>query len=131
MRQQRIEEVCGRSGKPILVVEDEKWISKSLQLILSSWSWDPVPAFTLEEGRRAIRTGGFRDVILDLLLPDGDGSTLLREIQSQGLPIRVVVSSACAFHREDELLALGAGGILTKPYTMKQLQAVLGSASDD
>lgn len=112
-------------GKPILVVEDDFGISHTLRMILTSWSWEPQAAYSLEEGRRALMTGTFRHMILDLMLPDGDGSILLREIQNLGLSIRVIVASAIGCHREVELIKAGASRVLTKPYRLELLQEAL------
>lgn len=68
-------------SKNILVVEDSKMINVLLQNQLSSFGHKVVPAYSIAEATEALRKELFDFVILDLILPDGNGKELLCEIR--------------------------------------------------
>lgn len=111
----------------ILVIEDDPNISRTLNFILNSWGWEPTMKTTLESGLLSIQEGQFNHLILDLMLPDGDGSIVLKYIFDNNLPISTIVASAVGDQREQELYSLGAKKVLTKPYVMAALQEALES----
>ena len=61
-------------------------------------------------------------ITMDLTMPQLDGLSCLREIQSRGLPTSVLVISALNSHRTAmEAVANGACGFLVKPFTPQEL----------
>ena len=114
-----------RGNGHLLLVEDEARVAHTLTHFLTQMAWTVKVAPTLTDGRREFDTGLYNVVILDLMLPDGDGALLLREIRDSGSRARVVISSAIGYEREDELLKLGADIVLTKPYALELLQAAI------
>ena len=80
-----------------------------------------------KEARKALSTGGYDALILDLGLPDVDGITLLREIRelvAGGLPTLIVTARDSL---DDRLLGLneGADDYLVKPFSLLELEARL------
>jgi DNA-binding response OmpR family regulator len=66
-------------------------------------------------------------VILDLMLPDGEGEAILRTIRAERRPIRVVVASAVSDeNRLEAVEQLEPDAILTKPIRMGELLERLG-----
>ena len=64
-------------------------------------------------------------MILDLLMPDVDGSELFESLKKINPNIKVIVSTG--YTREEpirDLMAKGAVGFIQKPYTMRQLASV-------
>ena len=81
----------------MMIVEDHAAFAQALRFILGKGT-EVALARTLEEGRTLIRTGEpFDVVVLDLSLPDGEGTDLIPEIRHRHPRTRVVVLSA----RED------------------------------
>ena len=81
----------------MMIVEDHSAFAQVLKLILGEGT-QVVLARTLEEGRALIRAGEpFDAVVLDLSLPDGQGTELIPEIRQRHPHTRVAVLSA----RED------------------------------
>ena len=81
----------------MMIVEDHSAFAQALGLVLGEGTRISL-ARTLEEGRALIRTAEpFDVVVLDLLLPDGQGTELVPEIRHRHPKTRVVVLSA----RED------------------------------
>jgi DNA-binding NarL/FixJ family response regulator len=81
----------------MMILEDHSAFAQALGLILGEGTMISL-ARTLEEGRAMVRAGEpFDVVVLDLSLPDGDGTELIPEIRHRSPRTRVVVISA----RED------------------------------
>lgn len=83
-------------------------------------------AATLAEGLAALDARPHW-VILDLMLPDGDGGLVLRRVRDYGLPIRVVVTTGS--HDPDRLRlvrALQPDALLGKPIRLPELLRHIG-----
>jgi DNA-binding response OmpR family regulator len=107
----------------VLLVEDDPEIRRSLTFGLTDLGY---LVLGFAEGRDALRRGlpaGPEIVLLDLGLPDIDGSTLLSMMRTV-TPIPVIVVTARV--EQDEmvrLLNLGADDYVTKPFSLVQLDA--------
>lgn len=61
-------------------------------------------------------------VVLDLMLPDGDGEIVLKHIRSQKIPVRVMVTTAVSDpQRLREIRELGPDLLLQKPIDITRL----------
>ena len=88
----------------VLVVDDEIQIRKMLRIALKSVGYEVVEADSVESGLAAAVRQQPDLLILDLGLPDGDGSALLAELRSFS-KIPVIVLSVRAGDR-DKIQAL-------------------------
>jgi DNA-binding response OmpR family regulator len=78
----------------MLIVEDDDATRRLLSRFFAARGWDVAAAATLAQGHGAMDSGPPPDcLVLDLMLPDGDGADLLRRVRSEGLPSRVVVTT--------------------------------------
>jgi DNA-binding response OmpR family regulator len=68
--------------RKILLIEDEESIAEPLGAALEREGFDVVTASTAAEGREAFRARAPDLVLLDVMLPDGDGRDVLRDIRS-------------------------------------------------
>jgi two-component system, OmpR family, response regulator RegX3 len=107
----------------ILLIEDEVSISEPLERALARDGFDVSVAATAEEGRERFRDGRPELVLLDVMLPDGDGRDLLREFRSVSRTPVVMLTA-----RGEELervlgLELGADDYVTKPFSAAELAA--------
>ena len=112
----------------ILVVEDEKSISRFISTILDNNGYEAVQARTGAEAQSMLSSHCPDLVILDLGLPDMDGLEILRGLRSwSSLPV-VVVSARD--HERDKVAALdlGADDYLTKPFGTEELLARVRTA---
>ena len=66
-------------------------------------------------------------VLLDLMLPDGCGSDVLRKARSEGVADRVCVITGCAPAKLEEVRKLGAGRVLTKPLDVERMLEFLAT----
>ena len=82
--------------KRVMIVEDHSAFAQALELVLEKVDGTEVAlARTLEEGRSLIQDGGpFDLVVLDLTLPDGEGTELVAEIRQRHPETPVAVLSA-------------------------------------
>ena len=107
--------------KKVLVIEDEKRISKVLEVNLLMAGYLCDTAFDGEEGLE--NTGNFDLILLDIMLPKRDGFSVCREIRKKlSTPIIMVTA------KEEEIdkvmgLDLGADDYVTKPFSVKVLLA--------
>lgn len=113
-------------NKPvILVVEDDKPISKLITTTLETQGYKYLEAFT---GEMTIMEAVSRQpdlMILDLGLPDMDGVEIIRKVRSwSNLPI-IVVSARSEDRDKIEALDAGADDYLTKPFSVEELLARL------
>ena len=107
----------------VLVVEDDREIRALMQSTLAVEGFDVRTAVSLNEASALLRHDSPDIVVLDLGLPDGDGSTLVREIR-RGSALPIIVISAR--HQEAQKIALldaGADDYLTKPFSVAELLA--------
>lgn len=82
--------------KRVMIVEDHSAFAQALELVLGKVDGTEVAlARTLEEGRGLIQNGGpFDLVVLDLALPDGEGSDLVPELRQLHPKTPVAILSA-------------------------------------
>ena len=120
----------------VLVVEDDNIIREGLQISLRQDGYDVLTAATQNEALDTISGNQTIDVfLLDVMLPDGDGYTICREIRKKS-DVPILFLTAC----DDEVhtvLALeqGADDYIAKPFRIRELlarmKAILRRAGKD
>ena len=112
----------------ILIIEDEPRISNFMTAVLSANGYDVITAYTGKEGCSMISSHCPDLVILDLGLPDMDGTDIIRTVRSwTNLPI-VVVSARMHEREKVEALDAGADDYITKPFGTGELLARIRTA---
>ena len=107
----------------ILVVDDEARIREVIQLALEREGFRVRCASDTREARLAITQHTFSLIVLDIMLPDGDGLAFCRELrQRSNTPILFVSARSDEI---DRILGLEMGGddYLTKPFSPRELVA--------
>ncbi|HEV8547508.1 MAG TPA: response regulator [Polyangiaceae bacterium] len=108
----------------ILVVDDSLTVRMDLTEALRTAGLLATPCATLGEARARLASAAIAVVILDLVLPDGDGLQLLREIKAHSATIAVVLLSSEAEVRDRVRgLTTGADEYVGKPYDLGYLIA--------
>ncbi|MDP1827048.1 MAG: response regulator transcription factor [Archangium sp.] len=108
----------------VLVVEDDSSLRLAVTDNLEDEGYVVVAAASLAAARSAVTAQPFDVVVLDLMLPDGDGSALCRELRKAGNAARVLMLTARTL--EDDLVKgfeAGADDYLAKPYRLRELLA--------
>ena len=116
----------------ILVVDDEPDLRTLYELTLLREGYKIETAGTVEEARQQLAERTFDVLITDMRLPDGLGTSLLKDIREQGRLERCVVITAYgSAENAVESLKAGAFDYLTKPVDLKQFRLVIASAVRD
>ena len=116
-----------------MLVEDDAGSAKALRALLQLRGFDVVVATTVADGLAALRaTGGASTidyVVLDLMLPDGDGAQILRHVRERNLGIPVCVTTGVNDRaRLAEVKRLEPRCLLMKPIDLAQLLRGLDAA---
>jgi two-component system, OmpR family, response regulator RegX3 len=120
--------------RTILLIEDEEAISEPLAAALGREGFETVVAGTVARGLELFETRSPDLVLLDVMLPDGDGRDVLRRIRETSRTPVVMLTA-----RGEEMdrvlgLELGADDYVTKPFSAAELaariRAVLRRAGD-
>jgi two-component system, OmpR family, KDP operon response regulator KdpE len=107
----------------ILVVDDEPQILRALKTTLEASSYGVAPARSGDEGLAAAATREPELVVLDLGLPDMDGTEVIRRLRSwTDVPI-IVLSVRADQSDKIEALDAGADDYVTKPFDTEELLA--------
>ena len=112
----------------ILVVDDEAAIRRFLKAGLGAQGYETFDAETGAAALRAAATGKPDLVILDLGLPDMDGTDVLRRIRESSLVPVVILSVRGDEKGKVGALDLGADDYVTKPFGMDELLARVRTA---
>lgn len=81
------------SGKKILVVEDDRPLSRALELKLTNEGFQPIVVSDGEQALKILENEKFDLILLDLILPKVDGFGVLAELKSKNSTIPVIVLS--------------------------------------
>jgi two-component system response regulator AtoC len=115
----------------ILVVDDERLIRLTLEQGLANRGYAVLTADRAEDALRIVRESPPDLVLLDIKLPDRDGSEILPEIRRLAPQTQVVMLTAC----ESAEMAIqafkdGAADFVTKPFDLENLEVVLRRVAD-
>jgi two-component system response regulator RegX3 len=107
----------------VLLVEDESSIAEPLASALEREGFEVAQARTASDGLDAFRARPPELVLLDVMLPDGDGRDVLREIRSSSrVPVIMLTARGAEVDRVLGL-ELGADDYVTKPFSAAELVA--------
>jgi DNA-binding response OmpR family regulator len=111
-------------AEKILIVDDDRELSEMLTSYLKREAFDVATAADLATGWDAISRARLDLLVLDLMLPDGNGLDLCRRIRKHDAALPVLILTA----RGDPLdrvlgLELGADDYLPKPFEPRELVA--------
>ena len=102
----------------ILIVDDSLLQATQLKKIIED-DYDVTIAQTAEEGLRRASNEDYSLILLDVVMPEMDGFTLLKKLQeeiiTQSVPVILITSLADAVNEQRGLI-LGAVDYITKPY---------------
>ena len=107
--------------KRILVVDDEKGLVKIIRLNLEQDGFDVIEAFNGAQAMEKLRTTLPDLVLLDVMMPDTDGFTVLKMIRQIGnIPVIMLTAKG---EEDDKIkgLELGADDYVTKPFSPREL----------
>lgn len=112
----------------VLVVEDDENLRLALTDNLTEEGYQVVAVAGAHAALTAAQQQSFAIVVLDIMLPDGDGYSVCRKLREQGCTAGVLMLTARTL--EDDLVRgfdSGADDYLAKPYRLRELLARVGA----
>lgn len=112
----------------LLIIEDDNSLREIMQRALLSEGYIVETASTFFEAGDKVAGYEYDCILLDIMLPDGNGLKILEQIKQQGKNDRVIIISA-RDSLDDKIkgLDLGADDYLPKPFYMAELSARIKS----
>ena len=101
----------------ILVIDDEEGIRQGCVRALGAQKFQVETAGTLAEGRRLIEQASFDLVLLDIMLPDGQGTSLLKTIRARDAEtVAVIITGFATVELAVDAIKQGAYDFISKPF---------------
>ena len=112
----------GLQKPSILLVEDEENLHEALKLNLELEGYEVTSAYDGNKALQAVQDEYFDLIILDLMLPEIDGITVMETMRVQRVEVPILILSAKS-NNADKVLGLkkGADDYLTKPFNLEEL----------
>jgi DNA-binding NtrC family response regulator len=119
------------SIEKIVVLEDDLIVRKNLEHQLRQRRYDVASVSTIADAQDYLNRDNFDLVFLDVRLPDGDGTELLKAIQQRPLkPLVVMTTGFGSVESAVECMKNGAFDYLIKPFSAEQIEVVLKKAEE-
>ena len=113
----------------LLIVDDEASLRDFLTIVFEGEGWKVASAASLGEARATLQKTEPDLVLCDLMMPDGSGIDLLREIriQSPKMPVIMITAYTSTKSAVDALKA-GAYDYIGKPFDIDELKIIVSKA---
>lgn len=110
--------------KKILVIEDDYALAMGIQFSLKAEDFDMVVVHTLENADKILINNDINLILLDVMLPDGNGYDYCRSLLQRNIEVPIIFLTAIS----DEAnivqgLDIGADDYITKPFGVKELSS--------
>ncbi|MBO6108265.1 MAG: response regulator, partial [Eubacterium sp.] len=108
----------------LLLAEDERELSDALVAILENAKYSVDAVYNGRDAYEYLEVGEYDGAILDVMMPEMDGFTVVKKIRDLGIDVPVLMLTARS-EVDDRVhgLDVGADDYLTKPFAMKELLA--------
>jgi CheY-like chemotaxis protein len=116
------------SGRSVLIVDDEPDFCEVIKEILATQGMVVRQAYSVDQAIESLRAEAPDLVLTDVMMPETDGLTLVRSLRAEPgwrkIPT-VVVSARVQESDAQAAINAGADAFLAKPFSIRQLRAVL------
>ena len=113
----------------VLVIDDEESLVDFLLLFFEEKGYHVSSAQSVEKAREALQNQQFDLVVSDILMPDGNGLDLLREIKAQRPQTAVIMMTAYTSSKSAvEAMRMGAYNYISKPFNLDELEVLAAGA---
>jgi two-component system NtrC family response regulator len=103
----------------ILIVDDDQTISQMLTMLVEQLGHRADCSALIRDGMKQVSTGAYDLVILDVLLPDGDGIDMLPHIrESEASPEVIIITGNADPDGAELAIKNGAWDYITKPFSI-------------
>jgi DNA-binding NtrC family response regulator len=115
----------------IIILEDNEIIRRSLEAQLHKRRYDVVGVSTLAAAQDYLAKDNWDLMFVDVRLPDGEGTDLLRELQNRPVkPLVVIMTGHASVESAVACMRDGAFDYLIKPFSSDQIDITLKKAED-
>ena len=115
----------------VIVLEDDQIVRKNLETCLRRRRYDVASVSTIAAAQECLAKDNFDVIFLDVRLPDGDGTDLLKLLQSRPQrPLAVVTTGFGSVESAVECMKNGAFDYLIKPFSNEQIEVTLRKAEE-
>jgi two-component system, NtrC family, response regulator PilR len=115
----------------LLIVDDEVSLRDFLSIVFEQEGWQVETAPSIGEARAAIQRREPDIVLCDLMLPDGSGIDLVRDVKAASPSIAFVMITAHTSTRSAvEALKAGAVDYIAKPFDIEELKIIVRNAAE-
>ncbi|HWD93811.1 MAG TPA: sigma-54 dependent transcriptional regulator [Verrucomicrobiae bacterium] len=119
------------SIEKVIVLEDDLIVRNNLEQCLRRRRYDVASATTLAAAQELLGKDNFDLIFLDMRLPDGDGTELLKAIQQRPQkPLVVVTTGFGSIESAVECMKNGAFDYMIKPFSNEQIEFTLRKAEE-
>jgi DNA-binding response OmpR family regulator len=112
----------------ILLVEDNEKLNEANRRVLEEEGYKVMTALTLASARENLRTTDPDVILLDVMMPDGEGYDLCEEIRDTSDAHIIFLTSRREHEEKLRGLSLGGNDYITKPFRMDELVLRVASA---
>ena len=115
----------------IIVLEDDAIVRNNLENYLRRQHYDVASAATIAAAQEYLNKDNFDLIFMDVRLPDGDGTDLLKELQTRPQkPLVVMMTGFGSVESAVECMKNGAFDYLIKPFSNEQIEFTLRKAQE-
>jgi two-component system response regulator PilR (NtrC family) len=113
----------------LLIVDDEESLLDMLCLLFGDQGYEVRRANSVEQARERLAGEDFDLVLCDILMPDGNGLELLREIKAESPRTAVIMMTAYTSSQSAiEAMKMGAYNYVSKPFNVDELKVLAAGA---
>ena len=110
----------------VLIVDDDRAILESSQAIVESAGYAVQTAETARDAIRKAKSDWFDIALLDIKLPDMEGTELLKQLQEiKPRMIKIMVTGSASLDNAIQSVNLGANAYIVKPFNPADLLQVI------
>jgi DNA-binding NtrC family response regulator len=115
----------------VIVLEDDAIVRKNLENCLRRQRYDVACAPTIAAAQAFLDKDNFDLIFVDVRLPDGDGTDLLKALQARPQkPLAVITTGFGSVESAVECMKNGAFDYLIKPFSNEQIDIILRKAQE-
>src|SRR6185295_10008048 len=115
----------------IIVLEDDMIVRKNLEQLLRQRRYDVASVGTIEAATDLLGKDNWDLIFLDVRLPDGEGTDLLKQLQQRPQkPLAVVVTGFGSVESAVNCMRDGAFDYIIKPFSSDQIEFTLKKAEE-
>jgi DNA-binding response OmpR family regulator len=119
-------------ARSVLIVEDEAILASNIREYLERHRYEVRVAASIADGMRQLEERRPDVVLLDILLPDGDGRRILRRIRDGDANVGIIIMTAFGgIQLALDAMAAGADDYVEKPVPLDSLKLLIDRLIDE